>query len=487
MSQATTRASVRGDMLNCFTSAIATYLSSYGLDYTLACGLQLYLAMKCEEQQDGLAATFIHHHRPLGEGSPLFTLHLTRRWSDMRDLAEQHLLQELHQKKHLLAVGDAYNLPWQIHYGRKHAPHWFVVDEIDDERHMVHVRDTFEFIDAHDIQKPFDSWLSSSDLVDLTKVHEHPSSLYLARDLHSLGSKEELPLEAYHGYQWFETVAHVEASPITAASIKQELIDSYEHMTGARQREDLVRQGWLTGFDTVAALPAFFREHLANPRLYEMRDDFWVAGRQRSLFAHALRSAADLINRPALEDLAVWCEATLIPLWTAIPRVMFYNASCIQRQRAPRQLLIQHAEEVHLAEIELMRRLETCLSGWERTTSATLRNATETPEQWNTGKFVNQRKTLAHVEEVYVAPENELESLLAEIWMSVLGLSQISTHANFFRIGGNSLTATQALTRLSHMLQLQFSLSLFLEHPTIAELASVIEEALLKEIAEPLQ
>ena len=42
-------------MLNCFTSAIATYLSHYGLDYTLACGLQLYLAMKVEEQQASIS------------------------------------------------------------------------------------------------------------------------------------------------------------------------------------------------------------------------------------------------------------------------------------------------------------------------------------------------------------------------------------------------------------------------------------------------
>ena len=55
---------IRGDLLSCFTTALATYLAHYGIDYTFAFGLQLYLATHFE-QRDGLKGAFIHQHRPL--------------------------------------------------------------------------------------------------------------------------------------------------------------------------------------------------------------------------------------------------------------------------------------------------------------------------------------------------------------------------------------------------------------------------------------
>ena len=43
------------------------------------------------------------------------------------------------------------------------------------------------------------------------------------------------------------------------------------------------------------------------------------------------------------------------------------------------------------------------------------------------------------VVEEYVAPASELEEQMQAIWQDVLGQERISTQANFFAVGGNSL------------------------------------------------
>ncbi|PKV11645.1 non-ribosomal peptide synthetase [Xanthomonas prunicola] len=48
----------------------------------------------------------------------------------------------------------------------------------------------------------------------------------------------------------------------------------------------------------------------------------------------------------------------------------------------------------------------------------------------------------------YVAPEGELEGLLAALWSELLGVEQVSRHASFFALGGHSLLAIKLIERL---------------------------------------
>ena len=73
--------------------------------------------------------------------------------------------------------------------------------------------------------------------------------------------------------------------------------------------------------------------------------------------------------------------------------------------------------------------------------------------------------------ETYVAPRNELEVALAEIWMQVLHLDQIGVHDNFFELGGHSLLATQVASRVRSKLNLALPIRDLMAQPTIAELA----------------
>ena len=70
-------------------------------------------------------------------------------------------------------------------------------------------------------------------------------------------------------------------------------------------------------------------------------------------------------------------------------------------------------------------------------------------------------------------PESEMESLLVDVWGSVLhrAPSELSMDDNFFSIGGDSLRSLQLVAR-SRLRGLQISVPLIFEHPTIRALAA---------------
>lgn len=80
----------------------------------------------------------------------------------------------------------------------------------------------------------------------------------------------------------------------------------------------------------------------------------------------------------------------------------------------------------------------------------------------------------------YVAPRNREESVLAEIWQELLGVSTIGVHDNFFELGGHSLLATQILARLKQGYGARLQLTDLFENQTIAELSAVWLEQTLE-------
>ncbi|MBO4122680.1 amino acid adenylation domain-containing protein [Cupriavidus gilardii] len=76
----------------------------------------------------------------------------------------------------------------------------------------------------------------------------------------------------------------------------------------------------------------------------------------------------------------------------------------------------------------------------------------------------------------YVAPRNEIEALLAQVWQDVLGVEQVGIHDNFFDLGGHSLLCLHVLTRLRAATSAGLAIELrhLMEHQTIASLCQVI-------------
>jgi acyl carrier protein len=70
-----------------------------------------------------------------------------------------------------------------------------------------------------------------------------------------------------------------------------------------------------------------------------------------------------------------------------------------------------------------------------------------------------------------------LEEAIAGIWSRVLEISQIGIHDNFFALGGHSLLAMQVISQLQANLQVEIPLHSFLEAPTIAQLAEMLQKS----------
>ncbi|MHB8595767.1 MAG: beta-ketoacyl synthase N-terminal-like domain-containing protein [Ktedonobacteraceae bacterium] len=76
----------------------------------------------------------------------------------------------------------------------------------------------------------------------------------------------------------------------------------------------------------------------------------------------------------------------------------------------------------------------------------------------------------------FVAPRNECERIIAEIWSKFLGVEQVGVYDNFFELGGHSLLAIQIIAQMCDRLYIKITINDMLEFPTIEELASLIEK-----------
>jgi acyl transferase domain-containing protein/acyl carrier protein len=76
----------------------------------------------------------------------------------------------------------------------------------------------------------------------------------------------------------------------------------------------------------------------------------------------------------------------------------------------------------------------------------------------------------------YVAPRNDMEEAIAEVWQQTLGVAQVGVLDNFFtELNGSSLLATQLVSQLRNRFHIELPLRRFFEGPTVADLAAVID------------
>jgi amino acid adenylation domain-containing protein len=79
--------------------------------------------------------------------------------------------------------------------------------------------------------------------------------------------------------------------------------------------------------------------------------------------------------------------------------------------------------------------------------------------------------------ETYVAPRDEVETLIAGVWADVLDRERVSVHDDFFALGGDSLTATQVMARLFDVFHVDLGLRSLFEASTVAGLAEIVSSA----------
>ncbi len=82
----------------------------------------------------------------------------------------------------------------------------------------------------------------------------------------------------------------------------------------------------------------------------------------------------------------------------------------------------------------------------------------------------------------YVAPKSELEEIVAGIVGPILGLSKVSTHDNFFLLGGHSLMGAQLIAKVREIFDVELNLRNVFQCPTVTKLAGRIEESLVERL-----
>lgn len=78
----------------------------------------------------------------------------------------------------------------------------------------------------------------------------------------------------------------------------------------------------------------------------------------------------------------------------------------------------------------------------------------------------------------YIAPQNALETLLTNLWAKILGLERVGVNDSFFDLGGQSLLATQLLSRINELLKIQIPLKTLFAKPAVADFCvAILSEA----------
>ncbi|HYY99022.1 MAG TPA: phosphopantetheine-binding protein [Pyrinomonadaceae bacterium] len=74
----------------------------------------------------------------------------------------------------------------------------------------------------------------------------------------------------------------------------------------------------------------------------------------------------------------------------------------------------------------------------------------------------------------YVEARTVLEERLAGMWRQVLEVESVGAEDDFFELGGDSVVATQLLTRVNEAFAIKLPLRDFFESPTVAGMALLV-------------
>ncbi|MBR8836535.1 MAG: SDR family NAD(P)-dependent oxidoreductase [Stigonema ocellatum SAG 48.90 = DSM 106950] len=142
--------------------------------------------------------------------------------------------------------------------------------------------------------------------------------------------------------------------------------------------------------------------------------------------------------------------------------------------KAFRRILLSKLPQVLVSTTDLLVR------NYQSATRGTL-GSQEAQKQNNIPKPRHQRPNLNND---YVAPSNEVEFRITSIYQELLGIEQVGVNDNFFDLGGDSLIGIKLISRIGQDFQTEISIDSLFESPSVAELALIVEEAIIKELQE---
>jgi len=78
------------------------------------------------------------------------------------------------------------------------------------------------------------------------------------------------------------------------------------------------------------------------------------------------------------------------------------------------------------------------------------------------------------LEGAYIAPQNGIERVMANLWQEVLRMDKVGRSDNFFDLGGNSLLMLELHAKLQETLKTDLALVEMFKYPTVASLAEYL-------------
>ena len=90
-----------------------------------------------------------------------------------------------------------------------------------------------------------------------------------------------------------------------------------------------------------------------------------------------------------------------------------------------------------------------------------------------TSALVRGRPDLSNA---YVVPQTILQEVLLTVWAGILGIEKIGIEDDFFELGGDSILATQIISRLRQIFRMDLPAILLFDSPTIEKLAQYLTE-----------
>jgi hypothetical protein len=268
-----------GPALTCYTSALGVYLAADDDRWwrVLADGAP-YLAIS--PAPAGLLR-FEHHPCP-----PARLIGLRARGANDWTAAWAGLQNELDAAGRVIVAADARNVPWLTAYGRKHAPHWFVLAREDDG---YVVDDPLDHVDDHGRQFPVRVHLDEDDVRRCCGALIDPSPHLVLREEAALGASESAFGAAYRWLVCGERVLDRPAAITRHGAL--ELADNFERAA-------------------------------ADPDSYRQADDIWQGLRQRELLIRVLEVEEKLEEIRGLPPREPWEHAT--ELWRRLPPLLMH-------------------------------------------------------------------------------------------------------------------------------------------------------------------
>ncbi len=114
----------------------------------------------------------------------------------------------------------------------------------------------------------------------------------------------------------------------------------------------------------------------------------------------------------------------------------------------------------------------------DRADSAEAEDAAATQKKAEAAKPSHPRP---NIKTPFVAPSNELEQTIADIWQIVLGIDKVGVNDNFIALGGHSLLAIQVISRMREAFQMDLPMDVIFKAPTVAELADTVVRTLTEQ------